>query len=470
MASVDPADGISIEMPSIALVGEVRGMLEQCKSEIIGSDVTSITDTSSLTTYHQYFLRIGEMLDDNPDISYFSITIIPTDGTGKSAQFCDATSARRVEKTLVQKHTQVQYVSSLSLRSTNHKDNFSSLDNWYSVKSSPNMDPQTTSTITITFPGDYPEFSTDYRGMECTQLHGKPPKSISRVAIWGARSEDRTTWSSLMTFSDNTAAVAYSKKLEDLLASTDSESRMEVASHWMIGFQYVEDTPTLPTIVGAHACLMLMNHLEYHQQLIQSFQDARDLPPKWQLNETPNWTESLTVMCRALTNDIGKVYKDASSTRGVIIEQHNLSQSRNLGFLTILATIFVPMTAMAGFFGMNTTEINGSNWSIKHFIAVAVPLTVVSVLLPLVALQLLKAVAWAWCRGNRRGLLVFNIVRILSLVAFLLMSISKHTGILRDDMNAMAVEGLVLYFGLSFGLLEILSHAYAECGIYSVRD
>lgn len=35
------------------------------------------------------------------------------------------------------------------------------------------------------------------------------------------------------------------------------------------------------------------------------------------------------------------------TTRIQIIEQHGLHQSRNLGILTILAAIFVPITAMA---------------------------------------------------------------------------------------------------------------------------
>lgn len=40
---------------------------------------------------------------------------------------------------------------------------------------------------------------------------------------------------------------------------------------------------------------------------------------------------------------------------------------------------------------MNTREINDSAWPIRYYVVVAAPLTVVSVMLPLVALQLLEA-------------------------------------------------------------------------------
>ncbi|KAM0814135.1 putative Family metal ion transporter [Seiridium cardinale] len=510
MASVDPEDGVAIEMPSIALVGEVRGMLEQCKSEIIGSGVTSITDTSSLTTYHQYFLRTGDMvlellswitncntskLDDNPDISYFSITIIPTDGTRARnfvMQRAHDVLNRRWFEDILRLHIPTDDVVKLMHTFITGPDKQTTagiplipppLDNWYSVESRPNIvvDPQTTSTTTIVFPGEYPDFSTSYRWMERTKLHGNPPKSMSRVAIWGARSENSTTWSSLMAFSDDTAAAVYSKKLENLLASTDGELRIEVASHWMIGFQYVYrlglndarlrlmkvaerlcqllgqkyQNISAPTIGGAHACLMLMNHLEYHQQLIQSFQVGRELRPKWQLHETPNWTEDLTVMCQSLMNDISRVYKDASSTRGLIIEQHNLSQSRNLGFLTVLATIFVPMTAVAGFFGMNTNEINGSNWSIKYFFASAVPFSLF-ILIPLVALQLLEVVLWLWylISGCWRSL-ISTIIQILSLFAFMHIGISNGTGISNVDQNVEYFRISALWLGLFHGIAEI---------------
>lgn len=80
--------------------------------------------------------------------------------------------------------------------------------------------------------------------------------------------------------------------------------------------------------------------------------------------------------------------------------------------MTILATFFVPLStvgvrtiplyfkvsltnrpfAVQTFFGMNTTEINNSPWPTWYYAAAAIPITVISVVLPLTFIPLLDMV------------------------------------------------------------------------------
>ncbi|KAI0167744.1 hypothetical protein BJ166DRAFT_240166 [Pestalotiopsis sp. NC0098] len=289
------------------------------------------------------------------------------------------------------------------------------IDDWHSVPTVVPDQPNSRTTLvkTFYFPGEYPEFFTKFIWMERRKLHGKVPQSVSKAAVWGKKKENDGSFSSVIAFSDGLVAESLSMKLHNLISTTTGSEIPNPAAHWIHSLEYLyrmflndahlrleevaRKIETLkysnlskPSVGGSLVCLMYMNHLQYHRQLILSLQaEMDDFPQAWGFNTRLPWESRIRALCRPLLKNISEVYRKASSTRSLIIEQKSLLESSNLGYLTILATIFVPMTAVAGIFGMNTSEINDGHWPTKYFTIVAVPLTVISVLLPLVMLRLL---------------------------------------------------------------------------------
>ncbi|KAG5663551.1 hypothetical protein KAF25_001487, partial [Fusarium avenaceum] len=134
-----------------------------------------------------------------------------------------------------------------------------------------------------------------------------------------------------------------------------------------------------PTTGSAHICLMYMNHLEYHQRLLDRLeQEFETFPPVWRIVSTPVWPDGLVKTCHYLQGDLVKALAETTQVRNMIIQQYSLSQSRKTGVLTILASIFVPMSFVATFFGMNTKEINNSAWPLNYYIIAAISLTAVT--------------------------------------------------------------------------------------------
>lgn len=81
--------------------------------------------------------------------------------------------------------------------------------------------------------------------MEIHKIHAKRPELIPTVTIWGDWSrdefgnEDRTSWSSLIAFSDHEAANAYAHRLDRLQKEGNSQTLQKVESHWSQGCGYV---------------------------------------------------------------------------------------------------------------------------------------------------------------------------------------------------------------------------------------
>ncbi|KAH8674190.1 cora-like Mg2+ transporter protein-domain-containing protein [Xylariales sp. PMI_506] len=377
------------------------------------------------------------------------------------------------------------------------------IDNWYSAKSSSLMN-ATKSTIlnnakTIVFPGPYPNFKLKAWWMERNKLHGKPPDSASEITVWGSWKSDNSTWTTFMAFSDQVAATTYAEKLEasltldvspmdrhdvsNTIANENSDrngaARQPPPTHFLqavhnlyrLGLNdacirlidaadEIEHLKYQDTVGSALACLMLMNHLEYHKRIVESLMAS--IPGLHSANEM----DDIADQCRSLINDVSRVYDEARSARSLIIEQINLSQSSNLGYLTILATVFVPMTAVAGIFGMNTMEINGSNWPIKYFIVSAVPLTVVAVLLPLTALWILEIIVKI-SNYNTLISIIVNGLLLCSLITTLAVDIAKSTNIpdlgpkISDFQYSLAfLSGLPLYFYVLFHTLDAYRHIF----------
>ena len=110
---------------------------------------------------------------------------------------------------------------------------------------------------------------------------------------------------------------------------------------------------------------MYINHLEYHQRLLSSLcENVQEFPAAWGLSQRPIWTGSVAKTCRALNSGARRVHNEARMVRKMvsvskpqtvfpytdppqILEQHQLSQSLNLSLLTVLASFFVPLSAVA---------------------------------------------------------------------------------------------------------------------------
>ncbi|KAI0537738.1 hypothetical protein GGR58DRAFT_527051 [Xylaria digitata] len=286
---------------------------------------------------------------------------------------------------------------------------------WHSVTMPPSAfsRPAGNSTITIAFPDSFPEFSTKYYLMERHQPHSKPPRSRSVFSIWGTWVTTEK-WTCICVGADLKMTDSYREKPSEISEKGSDAQRNALASHWaecihhlyhlglnntrLIVREGLKQLDSLkyqniakPKVGAAHVCLMYMNHLQYHRRLLQVLQaHVMEAPRSWKLPKDLPWKKGVRRICQGLVRDTRIVHSEASTTRELIIKQLELTQTGQLGFLTILATFFVPLSAVASIFGMNTKEINKSEWPIKYYIASAVPLTVVSVLLPLFALRLLK--------------------------------------------------------------------------------
>ncbi|KAE8444065.1 hypothetical protein EG329_000933 [Mollisiaceae sp. DMI_Dod_QoI] len=249
------------------------------------------------------------------------------------------------------------------------------------------------STKILTFPGTLPQHQTQYNYMDIYQPHGHQPEARSSCANWGARPK-------LGVVSYNTPPL----ELKSLLSS-----------HWMNLLRYVyrigindgrlilrkaaQDIERIrysnsakPSTGSVNVCLMYLNHFDYFKRMTKSLcEEVEIYPPQWRtpnpskLNP-PDWVQEVGRHCETLVEELSMVTGEAKYVRTMILEQKSLLESRKTSLLTLLASIFVPMSFVASFFGMNTVEINGSAWKIKYYFIVAIPLAVLTVLLPLIIL------------------------------------------------------------------------------------
>ena len=61
----------------------------------------------------------------------------------------------------------------------------------------------------------------------------------------------------------------------------------------------------------------------------------------------------------------------------------NFKQTQHSSLMGLLVSLYVPMAFITSYFGMNTTEINGSAWPLSTFWQTAVPLTVATIVIPI---------------------------------------------------------------------------------------
>ncbi|KAE8447129.1 hypothetical protein EG329_011113 [Mollisiaceae sp. DMI_Dod_QoI] len=117
-----------------------------------------------------------------------------------------------------------------------------------------------------------------------------------------------------------------------------------------------------PTIGYANAGQMVLNHLEYYKYLIDDLSTGvEDYPEGWGLTAAnwsePLWKKKVEDACKLLSGEIDIAERKVQSTRQMVLQQHNILQSRRTTVLTILASIFVPASFVGTLFSMNS-----SNW------------------------------------------------------------------------------------------------------------
>lgn len=127
------------------------------------------------------------------------------------------------------------------------------LDDWHSVNVPYTQTSSSVAAATkvLRFPGSYPDYSTDFLWMERHKIHGKPPESTLKVAIWGAVGEGSAIWSSLIAFSDHDIAKVYSSQLHSLINTGNEQILDELGNHWIQGCYYAHH------LALNNACLQL---------------------------------------------------------------------------------------------------------------------------------------------------------------------------------------------------------------------
>ncbi|KAI1268793.1 hypothetical protein F5Y18DRAFT_372484 [Xylariaceae sp. FL1019] len=282
------------------------------------------------------------------------------------------------------------------------------------AQSSPSpSQPRSSTTKILKFPSPFPTMETEYLYMERHQPHATQP-TPTLFSMFGSNYNESKNWVALSLSSNPELMKAYRSRITKLLLSQeDDEARRKQLTDWTecvhhlyhVGLDHAQKILCdgmrqmnnfkfqgfkAPRTGAAHIYLTYMNHLEFQNSLVNLLQKNLSVfPPQWNLSRT-TWVKEIRSNCKALAKNNRTLHKEAVKVRALVIEQHTLSQASSLGFLTTLASFFVPISAVASVFGMNTREINDSAWPIRYFITAAVPLTIVSVLLPLIALTIFR--------------------------------------------------------------------------------
>ncbi|KAF1815087.1 hypothetical protein P152DRAFT_456126 [Eremomyces bilateralis CBS 781.70] len=307
------------------------------------------------------------------------------------------------------------------------------------------MDGSRTATQLLRFPSPPPDFKTRFQYMEIWEPHSFHP-SATRCATWGARSRGQSAqWTSIMTFGDTETVDSFTHNLHRLLTGSPSVSST-LGTHWGHVLKYVfamgindarmtlraalrsldklkYDNAAKPKIGSAHACLMYMNHMDFFQSSAERLRDGLvKMPSEWALGQT-EWMARVSDQLYAFEDEVVTVRHEAKRVRQMIIEQHSLFQSRQATILTVLASIFIPLSFVASFFGMNTWEINGSSWKLKWYFITSIPLATITVFLPLVIIPVFNSIVrkmvpkkenlkWTWIVSTILLLSVRDITRV----------------------------------------------------------
>ncbi|KAL2845627.1 hypothetical protein BJX68DRAFT_242059 [Aspergillus pseudodeflectus] len=300
----------------------------------------------------------------------------------------------------------------------------SDLGRWHTVKTTSIVPGALSRTAvkTLVFPDEVPEIKPDWQYVHIFKPHAKPPTSRMRCSIWGKHAtvngSDQQTWDSVLVLADHRMYEAYRHILHEIETHTAQPFWTQQTHHWVAFLEYlyilgINNARLLvrETVKGLrhlkykniadtdsaslHSCLMYAEHLNYQRKLMSKIrEELEEFPTQWTVShQIPPWIDSIRDSCRTAENEIAKVYKEAVDLRKLLMEQHSLSQARTTVILTILASTFIPLAFVTSFFGMNTREINDSSWPITYFVAVAIPLTGITILIPLYALRIFSIVA-----------------------------------------------------------------------------
>ncbi|WPB07567.1 uncharacterized protein RHO25_012228 [Cercospora beticola] len=169
-----------------------------------------------------------------------------------------------------------------------------------------------------------------------------------------------------------------------------------------------EKNPTLLNLL--HYQRIIERHLDRIKENLTAVEKFIESVPRTDVNETQKTTA--TVILKALLEDFAHLktraeYMLGQCNGGMTIIMNNamlresqraIEQAATVTKLTKLAFVFIPLSFVCAFFGMNSREIDNGQLSIWVFFAVAMPIVLLSILMMQVEKQQIQRLA-AKCRS-----------------------------------------------------------------------
>jgi len=151
---------------------------------------------------------------------------------------------------------------------------------------------------------------------------------------------------------------------------------------------------------------ILYRHIQKTQRILESIKNARY--STWPKDETESGKRKAAFSAQSLEQDFKHLLDRAVALRTRINEEITVllssisiaesqgatEQAQRVGKSTLLAFIFVPLSFTTGFFGMNVTEIASDKLSLKWWVAMSVPVTVIAI--SMLYLDVVGFFKWIW--------------------------------------------------------------------------
>ncbi|KAF7956794.1 hypothetical protein EAE96_004121 [Botrytis aclada] len=276
---------------------------------------------------------------------------------------------------------------------------------WYSSEHARLCAPRAgnTSTKVLNFPSAVPPSYIDESYMDNYKSHGQYPLEISQCSIWGSTSTNGSSWRSVFVFQSLETASTFDKSVRNqvLLQGVTNSLPPRPLSHWLglvkivykIGFndsrlalrvpmrriyEIKFKNAAKPKAGWANACLMYIHHIESSQIACGRLRKEASVFPEQGCRAAPHWVQHIVEQSLVLDVELRGVHDRSHGVRKMILEQLDLDQKATATTLTILASLFLPLSLVGTFFGMNAIEINGSKWPVRYYFTSAVPFTFTS--------------------------------------------------------------------------------------------
>jgi Mg2+ and Co2+ transporter CorA len=159
----------------------------------------------------------------------------------------------------------------------------------------------------------------------------------------------------------------------------------------------VRESQSLPHL--KHTKNILYRHIQKTQRILESIKNARysesgKRKAAFSAQSLEQDFKHLLDRAVALHTRINEEITVLLSSISIAESQRATEQAQRVGKLTFLAFIFVPLSFTTGFFGMNVTEIASDKLSLKWWVAMSVPVTVIAI--SMLYLDVVGFFKWIW--------------------------------------------------------------------------